>query len=154
AALSTGRSPARALPPEPIAELGFGQGVRLGAARSLSACGLKRAVPAPPDAEVRPSCCCHCPVISILRRWLPEASVGIGSKPSKGGTMVPSIQTIYAIAFCAAGALTLAAARYQVKHYQIGKVQLISPRANHTIGLVCLVIGVLIFSGQFFTRHH
>ena len=41
--------------------------------------------------------------------------------------MVPSIQTIYAIAFCAAGALTLAAARYQVKHYQIGKVQLISP---------------------------
>ena len=68
--------------------------------------------------------------------------------------MVPSIQTIYAIAFCAAGALTLAAARYQVKHYQIGKVQIISPRANHTIGLVCLLIGVLIFSGQFFTRHH
>ena len=68
--------------------------------------------------------------------------------------MVPSIQSIYAIAFCAAGALTLAVSHYQVKHYQIGKVQFISPRANHAIGLVCLLIGVLIFSGQFLVRNH
>jgi len=66
--------------------------------------------------------------------------------------MVPSIQSIYAIAFCAAGALILTFAHYQVRRYQVGKVQLISPRANHAIGLVCLVIGVLIFSGQFLIR--
>jgi hypothetical protein len=65
---------------------------------------------------------------------------------------VTSIQSIYAIAFCAAGALILAVAHYQVKHHQIGKVQLISPRAKHAIGLVSLVIGVLIFSGHFLIR--
>jgi hypothetical protein len=65
---------------------------------------------------------------------------------------VPSIQTIYAISFCAVGAVALGVAHYQVGRHEIGKVRLISPRAKHTIGLVCIVVGFVFFAGQFIIR--
>ena len=66
--------------------------------------------------------------------------------------MLFSIQTIYSIALCAAGTLTLAVAHYQVERREIGKVRLISPHAKHLLGLVCIVIGLLFFVGQFIHR--
>jgi hypothetical protein len=66
--------------------------------------------------------------------------------------MMPSIQAIFAVVFCSVGALVLAVAHYQAKHHQIGKVRLISPRTSHAIGLVLLVIGGLMFAGQFVHR--
>jgi hypothetical protein len=65
---------------------------------------------------------------------------------------MPSIQAIYATVFCATGALALAVAHYQVERREIGKVRLISPRAKHLLGLVCIVIGLLFFVGQFIHR--
>jgi hypothetical protein len=59
-----------------------------------------------------------------------------------------STQSAFAIAFCVVGALVLAVAHYQIKHHQIGKVRLISPTAKHVIGLLCIIIGVLIFAAQ------
>ena len=64
---------------------------------------------------------------------------------------MPSTQTVYAIAFCALGALALVVAEYQGKRQQIGKVQLISPRGKHTAGLVFVVIGVLILTAKLMT---
>jgi hypothetical protein len=65
---------------------------------------------------------------------------------------VLSVQAAYATGFWAVRALALAISHYQVKHRQIGKVRLVSPRAKHAIGLVFLLIGGLIFAGQFFTH--
>jgi hypothetical protein len=50
------------------------------------------------------------------------------------------------------GAIVLAVAHYQVKHHQIGKVRLLSPRAKHVIGLLGIIIGVLIFAAQLMLR--
>jgi hypothetical protein len=63
-----------------------------------------------------------------------------------------SPQSIIAIAFCATGALVLVVTHYQMKHYQIGKVPLISLRAKHTIGLLCVIVGVLILVAQLILR--
>jgi hypothetical protein len=59
-----------------------------------------------------------------------------------------STQSAVAIAFCAMGAIVLAVSHYQMKHAQIGKVALISPRAKHVIGLLGIIIGVLILAAQ------
>ena len=53
-----------------------------------------------------------------------------------------------AIAFCTTGMLILAIAHYQLQRRRIGEVPLISPRAKHTIGLLLVIIGVLIFAAQ------
>jgi hypothetical protein len=63
-----------------------------------------------------------------------------------------STQSAFAIGFCAMGAIVLAVGHYQVKHHQIGKVPLISPRAKHVIGLLGIIIGVLIFAAQLMLR--
>jgi hypothetical protein len=70
----------------------------------------------------------------------------------KGESLMQPTQSAFAIAFCAMGAIVLAVAHYQVKHHQIGKVQLISPRAKHVIGLLGIIIGVLIFAAQLMLR--
>ena len=62
------------------------------------------------------------------------------------------MQSIIAIAFCAAGALIFVVTHYQMKHYQIGKVSLISLRAKHSIGLLCVIVGVLISVAQLILR--
>jgi hypothetical protein len=63
-----------------------------------------------------------------------------------------SIQSAFALAFCAVGAIVLAGGHYQVKHHQIEKVPLISPRAKHVIGLLGIIIGVLILAAQLMLR--
>jgi hypothetical protein len=63
-----------------------------------------------------------------------------------------SLQSTYALAFCATGALVLAVSQYQIKQPHIGKVPLISPRGKHVIGLLCVIIGVLILATQFMLR--
>src|SRR6516165_1692274 len=62
------------------------------------------------------------------------------------------IQSAFAIAFCAMGAIVLAVAHYQTKHKQIGKVPLISARAKHVVGLLGIIIGVLIFAAELMLR--
>jgi hypothetical protein len=63
-----------------------------------------------------------------------------------------SLQSTYALAFCATGALVLAVSQYQIKQPHIGKVPLISPRGKHVIGLLCVIIGALIFAAQLMLR--
>jgi hypothetical protein len=42
--------------------------------------------------------------------------------------------------------------QYQIKQPHIGKVPLISPRGKHVIGLLCVIIGALIFAAQLMLR--
>jgi hypothetical protein len=61
---------------------------------------------------------------------------------------MPSPQSAYAIALCTAGVFAVAVARYQIMTHQIGKVRLVSPRAKHLTGLVCILFGVLMLATQ------
>jgi hypothetical protein len=63
-----------------------------------------------------------------------------------------SLQSTYALTFCATGALVLAVSHYQIKQPHIGKVPLVSPRGKHVIGLLCIIIGALIFAAQLMLR--
>jgi len=63
-----------------------------------------------------------------------------------------SLQSTDALAFCASGALVLAIARYQIGQPHIGKVPLVSARGKHVIGLLCVIIGILIFLAQLLLR--
>jgi hypothetical protein len=72
----------------------------------------------------------------------------------EGGAPVPTPQTIYAFALCAAGAFVLTVSHYQVGRREIGKVWLISPRAKHLLGLVCIIIGFVFFAGQYIHLRH
>jgi hypothetical protein len=62
---------------------------------------------------------------------------------------VPTPQTIYALMLCAAGGFAIAVSHYQVERREIGKVQLISPRGKHLIGLLCVFVAIVLFVGQF-----
>jgi hypothetical protein len=61
-------------------------------------------------------------------------------------------QTGTAIAFCAVGVLVLVFAHYEMQHRQFGKVPLISSRAKHTVGLLLIIIGALIFAAELIVR--
>lgn len=63
-----------------------------------------------------------------------------------------SLQSSYALAFCATGALVVAISQYQIKQPHLGKVPLMSPRGKHVIGLLCIIIGVMIFAAQLLLR--
>jgi hypothetical protein len=56
------------------------------------------------------------------------------------------------MAFCAAGALAVTVAHYQINRPHIGKVPLISARGKHVIGLLCIIIGLLILASQLILR--
>ena len=63
-----------------------------------------------------------------------------------------SLQSSYALAFCATGALVVAISQYQIKQPHLGKVPLMSPRGKHVIGLLCIIIGGMIFAAQLLLR--
>jgi len=61
-------------------------------------------------------------------------------------------QTGAAIAFCAVGVLVQIFAHYEMRKRQLGKVPIISSRAKHTIGLLLVIIGPLIFAAELIVR--
>jgi hypothetical protein len=61
-------------------------------------------------------------------------------------------QTGTAIAFCPVGVLVLVVAHYEMRQRKLGQVPLISSRAKHTIGLLLVIIGALIFAAQLILR--
>jgi hypothetical protein len=68
------------------------------------------------------------------------------------GDLMLSVQSAYGLGFCAIGALMLAVAHYQAKHYQVGKVPLISLRAKHAIAILSIIVGALILVSKLILR--
>jgi hypothetical protein len=64
-------------------------------------------------------------------------------------TMLPSLQSMLSLAFCAMGAAIIVIGNRQFRIRDINKIPLVSPRGKHVIGIFLILVAIVVFISQF-----